>query len=114
MAVINELQVMKCCVEDEKNLTAICKERSKVDATLRLLQERDINRLTPIIDNYLSLPENKDFMARRKQNFGMVGRQSMEIDQRSGGANWYSVDRNGNIRMHFWYTMGYGQAWGKQ
>jgi hypothetical protein len=57
--------------------------------------------------------DNKDFNQPRKSNFGSIALKSLVINANTGGNNWYSVDRNGHIRMHYWYTMGYGRAWGR-
>jgi hypothetical protein len=61
----------------------------------------------------LDSPDNKDFNSMRKQSFGFTALQSIAANPKTGGANWYSVDRRGFIRVHYWYNMGYGRAWGR-
>ena len=58
-------------------------------------------------------PQNDDFTSRRQQRFGAIALKSLANNPQTGGSNWYSVDRNGGVRVHYWYSMGYGRAWGK-
>ena len=108
-SIVNNLRKMKCCIEDTKGVVEGCPETAG-----RLLQS-SIDGLsnTQVQEKFLSNPQNKDFTSRRQQRFGSIALSTLTIDQQSGGARWYSVDRAGYVRVHYWYTMGYGRSWGK-
>ena len=95
-----ELRKLKCCVE--RNL--------ECDSTRRRLA---VSRNPEVIE-FLKKKDNVSFLTKkRSQDFGKIARSTFNINNPTGGAYWYSVDRSGNVRMHYWYTMGYGRAWGK-
>lgn len=57
------------------------------------------------VQNWIALNDNKNFFkSKRRQQFGKVGKLSIELDgSGTGGTDkWYSSDKNGNVRMHKW------------
>lgn len=99
-SVVGQLRLKKCCIEDAENV--LCPNGA------RRLQSDD-----EVIKKFMDSPDNREFASRRQQRFGTIALKSLVQNDRTGGANWYSVDRNGYVRVHYWYTMGYGRAWGR-
>ena len=104
---VRELQLQKCCIEIgfDQNLPQ-CSAN-----TLRRMLQSDSSANLGI--RFIFSADNKDFMKKREQRFGQLAKSTFVVDAETGGANWYSVDYNGYIRIHSWHTMGYGRSWGK-
>lgn len=80
----------------------------------QLESSRSLQTQSAAVAAFLKEPKNRNFQTyRRYQNFGDIGRRTFLVDSRTGGARWYSVDRHGYVRVHYWYTMGYGRSWGR-
>lgn len=87
----------------------------KIKCCVELNKECDYDKNYPVqVSKFLLRSENVDFETRkRNQNFGKTAQSTLTIDPNTGGSVWYSVDRGGHIRMHYWHSMGYGRAWGR-
>jgi hypothetical protein len=66
-----------------------------------------MNGMSPAVDNYLKY-DPSFYQRKRVADFGRIAREQIASFKNSDNGRWYSVDRYGVVRVHYWYSSGLG------